>query len=85
MKKSVLLLFAIIMATTCFAQQWISKQQTNGPQTPPTVPQGITITPTGNELWWGYFMENDANASNFTGVGVSAKADYEAAIRIPAW
>lgn len=84
MKKSVLLLFAIIMAITCFAQQWISKQQTNGPQTPPTVPQGITITPTGNELWWGYFMENDANASNFTGVGVSAKADYEAAIRIPA-
>ena len=65
MKKTVLLLFAIVMALTSFAQ-----------------PKGNTITPTGTEMWWGYFTENDANAANFHGVGVNAQANYEAAVRI---
>lgn len=65
MKKTVLLLFAIVMALVSVAQ-----------------PKGNTITPTGTEMWWGYFTENDADASNFHGVGVNAQANYEAAVRI---
>lgn len=65
MKKTVLLMFAIVMALASFAQ-----------------PKGNTITPTGTEMWWGYFTENDASAANFTGVGVNAVANYEAAVRI---
>lgn len=84
MRKTILLLLAIFMATMTYAQQWMRELKSDAPQTSPTITQGATITPTGSELWWGYFMENDANSDNFTGVGVSAKADYEAAIRIPA-
>ena len=67
MKKTLLLLLAIVMATTTFAQV-----------------QSKSITPTGNEIWWGYFIEDDVNASNFTGYGVSERANYETAIRISA-
>lgn len=42
---------------------------------------GETVEPTG--MWWGYFVEQDVNAENFSGYGVSdADAFYEAAIRI---
>jgi len=41
-----------------------------------------TITPAGNEIWWGYFIEDDVNAPNFSGYGVDTVAYYEAAIRI---
>lgn len=67
MKKTLLLLLAIVMATTTFAQV-----------------QSKSITPTGNEIWWGYFIDDDVNASNFTGYGVSERANYETAIRISA-
>ena len=66
MKKTLLLLLAIVMATTSFAQV-----------------QSKSITPTGNEMWWGYFGESDASASNYSGYGVNGRATYEAAIRIP--
>ncbi|MBR5031038.1 MAG: hypothetical protein IKX63_08065, partial [Muribaculaceae bacterium] len=63
MKKLVLLLFAISIATLTFAQQ-------------------RSITPGAGETWWGYFTESDANAANFSGYGVNAVANYEAAIKI---
>ena len=65
MKKTLLLLLAIVMATTSFAQ----------------VPSK-SITPTGNEIWWGYFIDDDVNADNYTGYGVSTRAYYEVAIRV---
>ncbi len=68
MKKSVLLLFAIFMAMTSFAQ--LKNVQAN------------SITPADGETWWGYFADADANASNFGGYGVGTQADYEAAIKI---
>ena len=64
MKKTLLLLFAMLLATTTFAQQ------------------RATITPGAGETWWGYFTDNDANASNFSAYGVNALANYEAAIKI---
>ena len=84
MRKTILLFIAIFMATMTYAQQWKCELKSDAPQISPTITQGATITPSGGELWWGYFMENDANSNNYTGVGVSATADYEAAIRIPA-
>ena len=63
MKKTLLLLFAILLATSTFAQQ-------------------RSITPGAGEIWWGYFTDNDANAANFSGYGVNAVANYEAAIKI---
>jgi len=64
MKKTLLLLIAILLATTTFAQQ------------------RATITPGEGEAWWGYFTDNDLNASNFSAYGVNALADYDAAIKI---
>ncbi len=64
MKKTLLLLIAILLATTTFAQQ------------------RATITPGEGEAWWGYFTDNDANASNFSAYGINALANYEAAIKI---
>ncbi len=68
MKKSILLLFAIFMAVSSFAQSAIT-------------PKG-TITPGAGENWWGYFTDHDATAANFSGYGVNALANYEAAIKI---
>ncbi|MBR5118234.1 MAG: hypothetical protein IK100_06270 [Muribaculaceae bacterium] len=67
MKKSVLLLFAIFMAMTSFAQSATLRN---------------TITPAAGETWWGYFADADVNAANFGGYGVGTLADYEAAIKI---
>ena len=64
MRKTVLLLFAMILAMSSFAQP-------------------RTITPADGEMWWGYFVENDANADNFSAMGVDVQANYEAAIFIP--
>ena len=64
MKKILLLLLAILLATSSFAQP-------------------RTITPADGEMWWGYFVENDANADNFSAMGVDVQANYEAAIFIP--
>ncbi|MBO4722182.1 MAG: hypothetical protein J5629_04530 [Muribaculaceae bacterium] len=66
MKKTVLLLFAIFLA--------MSSQLQNVSAT--------TITPAEGEMWWGYFGDNDVNASNFGAFGYDSQADYEAAIRI---
>lgn len=67
MKKTVLLLVAMFMAMTSFAQMANLKN---------------TITPGEGEEWWGYFTEADANASNFGAYGVNSLANYEAAIKI---
>ena len=64
MKKTLLFLLAILLATSSFAQP-------------------RTITPADGEMWWGYFVENDANADNFSAMGVDVQANYEAAIFIP--
>ena len=64
MKKTLLLLLAILLATSSFAQP-------------------RTITPADGEMWWGYFVENDVNADNFSAMGVDVQANYEAAIFIP--
>ena len=68
MKKSVLLLLAIFMAMTSFAQSAITHRN--------------TITPGAGETWWGYFTDDDLNADNFGPFGVNSKVNYEAAIRI---
>lgn len=67
MRKTVLLLFAMIMAMTGFAQ---SKNLKN------------TITPAAGETWWGYFTDADVNADNFGAFGFDSQADYNAAIKI---
>ena len=68
MRKTVLLLFAMILAMSSFAQSAMTPKN--------------TITPGAGEAWWGYFTDNDANAANFSAYGVNALANYEAAIKI---
>lgn len=68
MKKTVLLLFAMIMAMSSFAQSAMTPKN--------------TITPGAGESWWGYFTDNDLNAANFSAYGINALANYEAAIKI---
>jgi hypothetical protein len=77
MKKTVLLLFAILMAISINAQ-WT----TNAPVSQSTI-LGNTITPANGQLWWGYFNADDVNAENFSDMGVNELANYEAAIFIP--
>ena len=43
-----------------------------------------TITPTGNQFWWGYFTESEASGDNYYGLGTRKVEDIDAAIRIPA-
>ena len=45
MRKTVLLLFAILLAMTSFAQSAMTPKN--------------TITPGAGEAWWGYFTDND--------------------------
>lgn len=68
MRKTVLLLFAMILAMSSFAQSAMTPKN--------------TITPGAGEAWWGYFTDNDANAANFSAYGVNTLADYDAAIKI---
>jgi len=35
-------------------------------------------------IWWGYFSESDAQASNYDGLGTGAMENFEAAIYVPA-
>lgn len=91
MKKQVLLLFAALFtAVSVSAQEWAEQAKTGLSFRPASVsPKNApaneaTITPTDDQVWWGYFSEDDVNASNYGGVGTGAKEDFEAAILIPA-
>ena len=61
MRKTVLLLFAMILAMSSFAQSAMTPKN--------------TITPGAGGTWWGYFTDNDLNASNFSAYGVNALAN----------
>ena len=41
-----------------------------------------TITPTDNQVWWGYFSESDV--AGLSSIGTGAQEDFEGAIFIPA-
>ena len=91
MNKQVLLLFAALLtAVSVSAQEWAEQAKTGLSFRPASVsPKNApaneaTITPTDDQVWWGYFSEDDVNASNYGGVGTGAKEDFEAAILIPA-
>lgn len=77
----VFILLAIFMSVTSYAQQWMGEPFLIESQSFPTTAKGTTIAPTGSELWWGYFSEND----EIYGFGVGSHVDYEAAIRIPSY
>jgi len=81
MKKLILLLVTFCVATSINAQELMKATATSAPKTPKST-LGSTITPTGDETWWGYFTENDVNADNYGAYGVNSQANYEAAIKI---
>ncbi len=69
MKKTILLLLAMFVAMSSFAQSAITPKS--------------TITPGAGETWWGYFVDSDVNAANFSDMGLDQQSNYEAAIFIP--
>ena len=85
MKRLVSCLILLMATVVGFAQQWESRTAFRSVRaTAPSKVRKVTIEPTNDQMWWGYFNEDDANSSNFQGVGVNNKDDYEAAIFIPA-
>lgn len=66
-------LIATLTATIGLESHSVTIQFTNGESQPEQEP-----------VWWGYFSESDANASNYEGIGTGKKETFEAAIYVPA-
>ena len=86
MKKHFLLLFAMMMAVCSYGQPWKMANREIAPKSP-TASKVLnrTITPTGNQFWWGYFSSANAADLPYSGnLGYSSSKTLEAAIYIPA-
>ena len=83
MKRLSVCIFLLLTAMVCFAQPWSRGNSQHPPQAAPAKVNKVIINPEKNQLWWGYFNEDDAQSLGDDGVGVSSKDDYEAAIFIP--
>jgi hypothetical protein len=86
MKKQFLLLFAMMMAVCIYAQPWKKSPGEIAPES--SAPAKVlkrTITPTGNQFWWGYFSDANANSLPYSGnLGYSKATTIDAAIYVPA-
>ena len=86
MKKQLLLLFAMMMAVCSYGQLW--KKAPGETALESSVPVSVlrrTITPTGNQFWWGYFSEANASGLPYSGgLGYSSATTVDAAIFVPA-
>ena len=85
MKKIYIFFVTMLMAAGICAQPRESRGVLRSVRAAaPSKVNKAVITPSKNDLWWGYFNESDAESENYGGVGIGAKDDYEAAIYIPA-
>lgn len=85
MKKNLLVLFAVLLATCVNAQVWQRASHKGMPFTKPSAMKTnrATITPTDNQIWWGYMGESDLSV--FDGVGVGqTNMTFMVGIRVPA-
>ena len=84
MKKQILLVFAVMTAVCSYGQAW---KMPAGEQAPkdmaPVQTVKKTITPTGNQFWWGYFSEDMASDLPYGGnLGWSSAATIDAAVYV---
>lgn len=82
MKRQLLLICAAMMILGSFAQVF-KKNPSYTPKTDIGVTHRATITPTDDQIWWGYFYESDFDIYD-EAIGVGSKNPFLAAIAIPA-
>ena len=85
MKKQLLLIVTMIMAVCAQAQVWQKATREVAPFTKSAVLKSnrAPITPTDNQIWWGYFGESDFSQTDGVGVG-QANLTFMAGIYVPA-
>ena len=72
MKKHLLLMFALVATLCGYAQTWQSVPSNGVAKKAISHVNKSTIAPTGDEVWWGYFNENDYNGEQNIGTGRAA-------------
>lgn len=82
MKRLLLLICAAMTILGSFAQGF-KKNPSYTPKSDTGFTHRATITPTDNQIWWGYFNEDDFNVFDET-IGVGSATPFLAAIAIPA-
>ena len=83
MKKQFLLICAIMMAVCSSAQVWRSVPSNTPKTNKASQTRRATITPTGDQIWWGYFNESDFEI--FDGaIGTGSVMPFLTGIAIPA-
>ena len=83
MKRQLLLICAIMMAWCSFAQVWQSVPSNTPQPKNLTQTRRATITPTEDQIWWGYFNESDF--SIFDGdIGTGTVMPFLTGIHVPA-
>lgn len=84
MKRTLLVLSAFVVSLCAEAQALRLSPQGNMPQQPTASDMAVaSITPTGDQLWWGYFSESDFDI--FDGkIGTGSATTITTGIGIPA-
>ena len=83
MKRQLLLICATMMAWCSFAQVWQSVPSNTPKTNKASQTRRATITPTGDQIWWGYFNESDFEI--FDGaIGTGSVMPFLTGIAIPA-
>ena len=85
MKKQLLVIVALMVATCVNAQVWQKGNREVAPklQNAPAATNRATIEPADGQLWWGYMAESDLAKTDGIGVG-SPSVPFLAAIYVPA-
>ena len=86
-KRHILLAVVLMIGVFSYAQVLIKAPQSQfsmAKQRAGLITQNrrATITPTDNQVWWGYFSESDV--AGLSSIGTGAQEDFEGAIFIPA-
>lgn len=81
MKREITLILALIFSVNAFSQQWQRTIKNEIPKESSKTIHKASITPTANQIWWGYFTESDESTLSFLGTG--AEDNFEAGIYIP--
>ena len=82
MKRQLLLICATMMAWCSFAQVWQSVPSNTPKTNKVSQTRRATITPTGDQIWWGYFNESDFDIFDTT-IGIGKAHPFITAIAIP--
>lgn len=83
--KKLLMLTALLLAVCAQAQVMKVSKRNGAPKSLNRMTAKQTITPTDNQIWWGYYTENDGASIDYSydGLGFSEASTFDVAIFVP--